>query len=63
MLPKQSPPALEDHTVSTSVIDVLAGLKLRLTEGVVLARGVRVPVISPAFQPDVLGTVAVEWGF
>jgi len=55
--------ALEDHTVGTSVIDVLVGLKLRLTEGFVLAGGVSVPVVSPAFQPDVLGTVAVEWGF
>jgi len=55
--------ALEDNTVGTSVVDLLLGMKLRVTEAFIVAGGVSVPVISPAFQPDVLGTVAVEWRF
>lgn len=62
-----SPPstgiALEDHTTGTSVVDVLLGIKLRLTGTVILAGGVSVPVVSPSFQPDVLGTIAGEWCF
>jgi hypothetical protein len=62
-----SPPstgmALEDNTVGTSVVDLLLGMKLRVTEAFIVAAGVSIPVISPAFQPDVLGTIAVEWRF
>jgi hypothetical protein len=55
--------ALEDNTVGTSVVDLLLGMKLRVTEAFIVAAGVSIPVISPAFQPDVLGTIAVEWRF
>ncbi len=53
--------ALEDHTAGASVVDLLLGVKLRVAEPFVIAGGVSIPVVSPAFQPDVLGTVAVEW--
>ena len=55
--------ALEDNTAGTSVVDVLLGMKLRVTDAIVVAGGVSIPVVSPAFQPDVLGTIAVEWCF
>ena len=61
--PASTGPALEDNTVGTSVVDLLLGMKLRVTDAIVVAGGVSIPVVSPAFQPDVLGTIAVEWCF
>jgi hypothetical protein len=61
--PTNTGTALEDTTVGTSVVDVLLGMKLRVTDAFVIAGGVSIPVVSPAFQPDVLGTIAVEWCF
>jgi hypothetical protein len=55
--------ALDDNTAGTSVVDVLLGMKLRLTDAFVVAGGVSIPVVNPAFQPDVLGTIAGEWCF
>ena len=55
--------ALEDNTAGTSVVDLLLGVKLHVTEAFVVAGGVSIPIVSPAFQPDALGTVAVEWCF
>jgi hypothetical protein len=62
-LPASTGVALDDNTAGTSVVDVLLGAKLRVTDAFVIAGGVSIPVVSPAFQPDVLGTVAVEWCF
>jgi hypothetical protein len=45
------------------VVDVLLGLKLRLTDSVVVAGAVTVPVVNTDFQPDVLGTIAIEHYF
>jgi hypothetical protein len=42
---------------------VLLGIKLRLSDRVVLAGGVTVPVVNTDFQPDVLGTIAAEFSF
>jgi hypothetical protein len=55
--------ALEENTAGTSVVDVLLGTKLRVTDAIIVAGGVSIPVVTPAFQPDVLGTIAVEWCF
>jgi len=52
--------ALESNGTGTSIVDILLGVKLRLGEGFVLAGGVTVPVVNTDFQPDVLGTVAIE---
>jgi hypothetical protein len=45
------------------VVDLLFGMKLRVSDTTIIAAGVSVPVVNPAFQPDALGTIAVEWRF
>ncbi|MFI5397346.1 MAG: hypothetical protein ACHQ9S_17550 [Candidatus Binatia bacterium] len=55
--------ALEDNTAGDLFVDVLLGLKLRLTDSTVIAGAVTIPVVNTAFQPDVLGTLAVEYNF
>jgi hypothetical protein len=55
--------AIESNTVGNSFVDVLLGLKLRLTETSVVAAGVSIPVVNPDFQPDVLATIALERSF
>ncbi|MFI5366280.1 MAG: hypothetical protein ACHQ4J_11710 [Candidatus Binatia bacterium] len=61
--PATTDTALESTTVATQFVEVLLGLKFRLNDVSVIAAGVSVPVINPAFQPDVLGTIAVERSF
>lgn len=55
--------ALEDNTAGDRFVDVLLGLKLRLTDSTVIAGAVTIPVVNGEFQPDVLGTVAFEYDF
>jgi hypothetical protein len=55
--------ALDDTTAGDRFVEVLLGLKLRLTDSTVIAGGVTIPVVDTAFQPDVLGTVAFEYDF
>jgi hypothetical protein len=55
--------ALQDNGTGTTVVDVLVGIKVRLSDRVVLAGGVTVPVVNTDFQPDVLGTIAAEFSF
>ena len=55
--------ALEDNAVGTSVVDLLFGIKLRVIDTTIIAAGVSVPVINPAFQPDGIGSVAIEHYF
>jgi hypothetical protein len=52
--------ALEDTGVGTSIIDILLGAKVRVSDNLVIAGGVTVPIVNTDFQPNVLGTVAVE---
>ncbi len=55
--------ALDDNTTSTSLVDVLVGAKVRVTDTMVVSGGVSIPIVSPGFQPDALGTIAVERTF
>ena len=45
------------------MVDLLFGMKLGVSDTTIIAAGVSIPIINPAFQPDVLGTIAVEWRF
>jgi hypothetical protein len=55
--------ALEDNTAGDRFVNVLLGLKLRLTDSTVIAGALTVPVLNGEFQPDVLETVAFEYDF
>jgi len=54
--------ALDDTTAGDSYVDVLLGMKLRVTETWILAGAVTIPVVREEFQPDpdVLWTLALE---
>ncbi len=55
--------ALGDSTTGTSLVDILVGAKVRITDTTVVSGGVSIPIVSPAFQPDALGSLAVERSF
>ena len=55
--------ALQDNATGTTVVNLLLGIKLRISEDMVIAGGVTVPVVNTDFQPDVLGTIALECYF
>ena len=61
--PASTGQALDNNTTGTSLVDVLVGAKVRVTDAIVISAGVSIPVVSPAFQPDALGTLAVERTF
>jgi hypothetical protein len=42
------------------VVDFLGGIKARITDQVVLSGAVTVPLNDQGFQPDALGTIALE---
>lgn len=55
--------ALQSTTTGTQMINILLGGKLKIGNGLAVVCGVTVPVVTPAFQPDVLGTLALEGTF
>lgn len=55
--------ALGDNTTGTSLVNVLLGGKIYLNDSMVIAGGVSIPIVNPGFQPDALGTFAVERRF
>ena len=55
--------ALGDTETGTSFVDLLLGLKLRVAEDTVIAGAVTVPIDREKFQPDALGTLALEQYF
>lgn len=61
--PATSGVVLDDTGTGTSLINILVGGKILVATTTVLAGGLSVPIVNPAFQPDVLGTVAVEYTF
>lgn len=55
--------ALDAASTGTTLVNVLVGGKLLVAHTTVIAAGLSVPIVSPAFQPDLLGTIAVEHTF
>jgi hypothetical protein len=53
--------AQEGNRLGTSFIDFLAGLKMRLSDRLVLGGAVTVPLNDEGFRPDALGTAALEF--
>lgn len=49
-----------DNRLGTSFVDFLFGLKFELTEQLLLAGGVTVPLTDEGFRPDATGTIALE---
>ena len=52
--------ALGDNQTGTSYVDVLAGVKVRLTDTLVMSGAVNVPVVDAGLQPIAGGTIALE---
>ncbi len=52
--------AVDKHTTGTSLVDILLGGKVRVAAETFLSGGVSIPIVSPGFQPDALGTIAIE---
>ncbi|MBX3025087.1 transporter [bacterium] len=61
--PRTTGVALNDASTGTTLVSAVFGGKLRVAEATVLAGGLSVPIVNLAFQPDVLGTLAVEYTF
>lgn len=61
--PATSGRALNDTSTGTTLVNILVGGKILVASSTVIAGGLSVPIVNPAFQPDVLGTVAVEHTF
>jgi hypothetical protein len=53
--------ALEDNELGTTFVDLVLGLKLALTDRIVLGGVVSVPIDSNEARPDVAGTLALEF--
>lgn len=54
--------ALEDNSVGTTFIDVLGGIKVRVSDGLLLSGGVSVPVNDEGFRPDAMFSLGLEVG-
>lgn len=55
--------ALGDNTLGTNFVDVLAGVKTRITDTIVISGAVNVPITNDGFRADAVGTLAVEGYF
>lgn len=61
--PQTTGVALDDATTGTTLVSAVLGGKVRVAEATVIAGGLSVPIVNLAFQPDVLGSLAVEYTF
>lgn len=52
--------AIGDNSLGTTYVNLLAGLKVRVTNATVLGGTVGVPVTSDGFRPDAIATIAFE---
>ena len=52
-----------DNKLGTNFVDVLAGLKVKLWQGLVLSGGVTVPVTDDGFRAAAVGTGSLEYYF
>jgi hypothetical protein len=52
--------AQDDNQLGTTFVDFLGGVKLRLTDSLVLSGAVAVPLTNDGFRPAALGTIALE---